>query len=264
MQQHEITGAPAASALAGARSQQVFLALAATLITSLVLANVVGVKLFRFELDLGPVGVVPVEHTAGMLPFPITFLLTDLLNEYWGKRATRYVTFVAFAMAAFAWGVVTAARALPILEGIPGTATQAAFDEIFGASSLMQIASIGAFLVGSLLDIHVFGVFKRLTGGRMVWLRTTGSTVISQLFDSFVVTFLFFVALQAATGGEAAPLDFVVRTALTGYVLKFVIAVALTPAVYAGRALLRRVWGLEPEPGPVGVKYTHISYPREK
>lgn len=245
MQQTD-TAALDAPALAAVRSQRVYLVIAATLVTSLVLANVVGVKLFRFELDMGPLGVVPVEHTAGMLPFPITFLLTDLLNEYWGTRATRYVTYVAFAMAGFAWVVVTLARALPVLEGIPGTASQAAFEEIFGASSLMQIASIGAFLVGSLLDIWVFGVFKRLTHGRMVWLRATGSTVISQLFDSFAVTFLFFVVLQAATGGETAPLDFVFRTALTGYVLKFAIAVALTPAIYAGRWLLRSVWGLAP------------------
>lgn len=237
-----------APALAAQRSQQVYLALAATMVTSLVLANVVGVKLFRFELSLGPLGTIPVEHTAGMLPFPITFLLTDLLNEYWGKRATRYVTWVSFCMAALAFGVVWAARALPILEGIPGTATQGAFDEIFGASALMQLASIGAFLAGSLLDIFVFGVFKRLTGGRMVWLRATGSTVVSQLFDSFVVTFLFFVVLQAATGGEMAPLDFVARTALTGYVLKLAIAILLTPAIYGGRWAIRRAWGLEPLP----------------
>lgn len=239
-------GAPA---LAAVRSQQIYVVLAATLVTSLVLANVVGVKLFRFQVDLGPLGTVPVEHTAGMLPFPITFLLTDLLNEYWGKRATRFVTWVAFTMAVLSWFIVWAARELPILEGIPGTANQADFDAIFGASSLMQIASIGAFLAGSLLDIFVFGVFKRLTGGRMVWLRATGSTVVSQLFDSFVVTFLFFVVLQAATGGETAPLDFVWRTALTGYVLKFVIAVLLTPAIYAGRWAIRRFWGLTPLQG---------------
>jgi uncharacterized integral membrane protein (TIGR00697 family) len=229
--------------------QRVYFVLAAVLVTALILANVVGVKLFRFELSLGPLGTIPVEHTAGMLPFPITFLLTDLLNEYYGKRATRFVAYVAFAMAALGWLIVFVARALPILEGIPGTATHEAFETIFGASALMSLSSIVAFLLGSLLDIHVFGAFKRLTGDRLVWLRTTGSTVVSQLFDSFVITILFFQVMQVATGQPAAPLDFVLRTALTGYVLKFVIAVVLTPFVYAGRALMRDLLGLQPVGG---------------
>jgi uncharacterized integral membrane protein (TIGR00697 family) len=112
----------------------------------------------------------------------------------------------------------------------------------------MYIASIVAFLIGSLLDIWLFGVFKRLTGGNMVWLRATGSTVISQLFDSFVVTFMFFIVLQKLTGGEAADVGFVFGTALTGYILKFVIAVALTPAIYLGRWIIGTQFGLRPLP----------------
>lgn len=223
--------------------QKVFLVLAALQVTSLLVANMIGVKLFSID-----VAGLDVEHTAGMLPFPITFLLTDLLNEFYGKKAARMIAWIAFGMAVFAFILVSVARALPILEGIPGTADERSFEVVFGGSAVMTLCSIVAFLFGSLLDILVFGFFKRITHGKMVWLRATGSTVISQLFDSFVITILYFQVAQGLSGGEVASPEFVLRTALTGYVLKFVIAVLLTPLIYAGRGLLRRVVGLEPLP----------------
>lgn len=225
-----------------------FVWLSAVFVTCLLMANVLGVKLFRVDVELGPLGTIPVEHTVGLLPFPITFLLTDLLNEYYGKRAARQVAILAFCMALLAYGLIAMARAFPILEGIPGTADAANFEAIFGASSLMYIASVVAFLIGSLIDISLFSVFKRATGGRLVWLRTTGSTVVSQLFDSFVVTFMFFVVLQSLTGGTPADLGFVFGTALTGYILKFFIAVAMTPIIYAGRWFISTHFGLQPVP----------------
>ena len=236
---------------APSRPQLVYLWLAAVNVTALLLANIVGVKLFVFRnVDLG-FGAFNIEHTMGMLPFPITFLLTDLLNEYYGRRATRRVAYIAFTMAGLAWGLLWISRQFPTLEGIPGTATEEAYELIFGASSLMYLASIAAFLVGSLLDISLFGLFKRLTGGRFVWLRATGSTVISQLFDSLIVTFLFFYIFPRLLGQESATFEFTLKTAFTGYILKFFIAVVLTPFIYAGRALLRDVVGLQPLPTDV-------------
>ncbi len=240
-----------AEAHALSRAQLVYLWLAAVNITALLLANIVGVKLFRFEvpdLGFGGGGGFGIEHTVGMLPFPITFLLTDLLNEYYGRRATRRVAYIAFTMAVLAWGLLWIARKFPILEGIPGTATDEAFENIFGAASLMYLASISAFLVGSLLDISIFGLFKRLTGGRFVWLRATGSTVISQVFDSLLVTFLFFQVFPLLLGESAAGFVWTLKMAATGYVLKFVIAVLLTPMIYLGRWMLRDIVGLRPLP----------------
>lgn len=236
-----------AEAHALSRAQLVYLWLAAVNVTALLLANIVGVKLFRFGSPFG----FSIEHTTGMLAFPITFLLTDLLNEYYGRRATRRVAFIAFTMAALAWALLWIARQFPTLEGIPGTATDESFELIFGASSLMYLASIAAFLVGSLMDISLFGLFKRLTGGRYIWLRATGSTIISQLFDSLIVTFLFFMIFPMLLGGDHAAFDFTLKTAFTGYILKFVIAVVLTPLIYLGRALLRDVAGLQPLPTDV-------------
>lgn len=227
---------------------KVFFVLAAINLAALVIANVIGVKLFVFHADLG-FGPFDIEHTAGMLAFPVTFLLNDLINEFYGRKAARFVAWLSFSLALFGFLLISVARALPTLEGIPGTADEASFELIFGGSALMTLASIVAFLLGSLLDIAVFGFFKRLTRGRFVWLRATGSTVVSQLFDSFVVTILFFQVAQALTGGTVAPFDFVLKTALTGYVLKFVIALLLTPKIYLGRWFIRRVVGLEPLPG---------------
>ncbi len=232
--------------------------LAGLYVTALLMANVLGVKLFQFGVGVPswfPIGTgeggakaLTIKHTVGMIAFPITFLLTDLLNEYYGKRATRRVALIAFAMAGLAFGLIWIGRRVPILEGIPGTATPEPFENIFGAASLMYIASLVAFLLGSMLDIFLFGVFNRLTKGRMVWLRATGSTVISQIFDSFVVTFVFFVVLQRLTGGAPSDMGFVLQTAATGYVLKFFIAIALTPGIYAGRWAVRRFIGLRPLP----------------
>lgn len=227
------------------RPQKVYLWLAAINVTALLLANIVGVKLFRFEVPMGS-GILPIEHTVGMLPFPITFLLTDLLNEYFGKKATRRVMYVSFAMAALAWLLIALSREFPTKEGIPGTATHAAYENVFGAAALMYLASIIAFFVGSLIDIAVFGAFKRMTNGKMVWLRATGSTVVSQVFDSLVITFVFFQLLQRVSGNDAPTIEWTLKTAMTGYILKFAIAVVLTPLIYAGRWVLRRWFGLTP------------------
>lgn len=227
---------------------RVYIWLGGVFITCLLLANILGVKLFSFAVDWPIIGAFKIEHTVGMLTFPITFLLTDLLNEYYGKAAARRITYVGFAMGLLAFALIYIARKIPILTGIPGTATEDAFENIFGAASLMYLASMVAFLLGSLLDIFLFGVFKRLTGDRLVWFRATGSTVVSQLFDSFIVTFVFFQVLPVLTGGQPTDFGFVLRTAATGYILKFFISVLLTPGIYAGRWMLREWFGLTPVP----------------
>lgn len=235
---------------------RVYIWLSGVFVTCLLLANILGVKLFSFAVDWALIGSFKVEHTVGMLTFPITFLLTDLLNEYYGKAAARRVTYIGFTMGLLAFVLIYIARKTPILTGIPGTATEESFENIFGAAALMYLASMIAFLLGSLLDIFIFGVFKRLTGDRLVWFRATGSTVISQLFDSFIVTFVFFQALPVLTGGTPTDFGFVLRTAATGYILKFVIAVLLTPAIYLGRWLMREWLGLVPVPAaPAGASH---------
>ncbi|MCC6285034.1 MAG: queuosine precursor transporter [Phycisphaerales bacterium] len=236
------------------RQQLVYVWLTGVSITSLVMANVLGVKIFSYETGW-TLGGKPfnVEHTVGMLPFPVTFLLTDLLNEYYGKKAARRVAWISFFMAALAFVFIQIALTMPTLEGIPGTATDAAFRNIFASASLMYVASLMAFLGGSMLDIVLFGFFKRLTGDRYIWVRTTGSTVISQMVDSLLVTFLFFWVfpsmlhpLNPEKYAKAAEAGWVLKTAATGYILKFFIALAMTPVIYFGRWVMSRWLGLKP------------------
>lgn len=221
---------------------KVFVALTAIFVTALLIADLTGGKFFR--LALFRVGDFEfVTHSVGMLSFPVTFLLTDLINEYYGAKAARFVTLVGLLSAALAFGLVLTARLLPVAPESP--LPQEAFSLVFGMSNRLYVASLTAYLLGQLADIWLFGLLKRATGGRLVWLRATGSTVVSQALDSFVVTFILFWGVATA-GGEIPTTGALLRIAATGYILKFVLSVAMTPLVYLGRWLLRTRLGLVP------------------
>ena len=225
-------------------AQRIYLWLTATMVACLLIADITGVKLFQFTL-----WGLTVQHTCGMLTFPVTFLLTDLINEYYGRKAARRAIWIALAMGLLAFAVVNVALAMPRWD-VPFNISEGSFEAVFANSRVMYIASLGAFLVGSLCDIWIFGWLKRLTGGKYVWVRATGSTVVSQLIDSFVVTYLAFSLGRQLFPTDAAPMPMneVLKTAVTGYVLKFVIALGLTPMVYLGRAIMTYHFGLRPLP----------------
>ncbi|MBI1904488.1 MAG: queuosine precursor transporter [Planctomycetia bacterium] len=231
--------------------------LCAFFVACLIIADIVGIKLFRIPLGFSfwnPFGKDPIdaiEHTCGMLTFPVTFLLTDLLNEYYGKRAARRVTYIGLVMALFVFGVMNLSVAMPRLPK-EYNVDEKAFEAVLGSAQTMYLASITAYLVGQLSDIWIFHALKRLTRGRFVWLRATGSTVVSQLIDSFIVSYLAFSLGRQILGGPdtppPAPFIDVLKIAATGYMLKFVVAIAITPCIYAGHGILHRLFGLEPLP----------------
>ena len=214
-------------------AQKVYLWLATIFIASLLIADIVGIKLFRIPLPFTLFGFDAIEHTCGMLTFPITFLLTDLVNEYYGPRAARRITWLGLAAALFVFGVINIAQAMPYLDA-PYNVRPDQFDAIFGSAKVMYIASLCAYLVGQLSDIAVFGFLKRLTGQRLVWLRATGSTVISQFIDSFIVSYLAFSLGRQIFADPAlppAPVSAIPGIAITGYTLKFTLAIAITPLI---------------------------------
>lgn len=237
--------APAAAASVDLSTRtKVFVVLTAVFVTALLIADLTGGKFFR--LGLFRVGDFEfVTHSVGMLSFPVTFLLTDLINEYYGARAARFVTLVGLGCAALAFGLVLAGRLMPVAPESP--LPQEAFALVFGMSNRLYVASLSAYLLGQLADIALFGLLKRATGGRWVWLRATGSTVVSQALDSFVVTFVLFWGVQTA-GGEIPGTAALLRIAATGYILKFVLALAMTPLVYLGRWFMHARLGLAPLP----------------
>lgn len=215
-----------------------FLTLVGVFLTSLLLGNLIAGKIAGFS-----VAGHDVSMSAGAIPFPLTFILTDILNEFYGRRVVRRVTFLGFAMTALAFLMLLVAAALPWMpaahepgwQGLPPSA----WNSVFTGATQIQIASMVAYLVGQLLDISLFFAIKKWTGDRALWLRATGSTLVSQLIDSTLVTMIGFSALPMAV-----QLDMI----QAGYLIKVVSAIALTPVLYGLHALIERTWGIEPVP----------------
>lgn len=218
---------------------KLFIFLAGLFLTSLLVGNLIGGKLYQAEL-----GNVSVTISVGMIPFPIVFLLTDLINEFYGQKAARYLTFVGFLMCFFTIAILAIAGLVPFASFTEGDGwtgfNQESFDRIFSGSMWMLFASTVAYLIAQLIDIGVFHGIKRRLGGRMLWLRATGSTVLSQLIDSFVI-------LNIAFWGQLS-VDQMLSLMLTSYGVKLIVAIALTPLIYAGHAVVERGLGLEPVP----------------
>ena len=203
------------------RKQQFYVWLTAFFVAALITGDFIGGKfwvLFGHNLS------------AGIIPFPLTFVLTDVVNEFYGPSGARRLTFVGLGAAVFVWLVITLALNLPPSpqSPIPDPVFQAAF----GTSARLYVASLSAYVVGQLLDISIFRFLRGMTGHRLLWLRATGSTVLSQAIDSFTVSFVFLAGTK--------PLEFITSNAANNYVGKLIMAVLLTPLIYAIHAVFRR------------------------
>jgi uncharacterized integral membrane protein (TIGR00697 family) len=214
--------------------QKLYLFLTCAFVTALVVADIIGGKF---------VSIGPVTLPVGLIPFPITFLLTDLINEYYGSRAARRVTYIGLVMAGFSFLMIFLARHLPVSPKSP--LPQDVYDQVFGASNRLYIASLTAYLLGQLSDIYIFTVLKRLSKGKLLWLRATGSTVISQGIDSFTVAYLQLSGVTLADGSTAS-FQYILQIFATGYTIKFFIAVGLTPLIYTGHEILHYLFKLKP------------------
>ena len=219
------------------KRHKLFLVLTAVFMTCFVVGDIIGAKLVSWTMfGFG------FRTTVGMVPFPITFLLTDVINEFYGKRAARFITLLGFGMGVLSFAIIYLAGAIPIADftrapSWPGV-TEASFNNVFLGSLRMIIASLCAFLVAQFTDIGVFHLLKRLTTNRHLWLRATGSTVASQLIDTIVITVV-------AWWGTQSPSE-MVMTIYTAYGLKLLIAFGLTPLVYLTHALLEKRLGIKP------------------
>ena len=190
------------------RATRVFVLLACFFCVNAVLAEFIGVKIFALEDTLG---IAPLQwnlfgqsgslnFTAGTLLWPFVFVFTDVINEYYGRRGVRLISWTAAALIAFGFAFAFAAIALKPAgwwvgaaqaQGVPDY--QLAFAAVFGQGLWTIAGSLVAFMLGQLIDIAVFHRIRRATGERAVWLRATGSTAVSQLVDSFVVLYIAFV-----------------------------------------------------------------------
>lgn len=210
---------------------RLYIVLAALFVTSLVVGDLVGNKLINVNL-----GFMVLPMPAGMLCFPVTFLLTDLVNEFYGKSAARFLTFVGFGMVVYTMVILRAAVGLPP-HAYTTPEYQAQYATVFLGSQRILVASVTAYLIGQMLDIFVFNFLKRVFANRYLWLRATGSTVVSQLIDTFVVQLLAFYSFLTWSN--------VVRVVITAYILKLIIALLLTPLIYLGHEIVERKLGLK-------------------
>ena len=153
--------------------QLVYVVLTCIFVSSLLIADIVGVKLFEIPLPFEIFGHKSIEHSCGVLIFPITFLLGDVINEYFGPKAATRTVYIGLAMSIFVFLVINLAQALPYLDK-PFNVSKESFDTIFGSAKLIYFASVTAYFIGSLSDIYIFGVIKRYTKGRFLWLRAVG------------------------------------------------------------------------------------------
>jgi uncharacterized integral membrane protein (TIGR00697 family) len=169
----------------------------------------------------------------GILPWPIVFLTTDLINEYFGEKGVRKLSFITAGLIAYAFIVLLMAMNVPAANGI-SPVNDEQFQAVFGQSMWIIVGSIVAFLVSQLIDVSVFWFFKNKTGDRKIWLRTTGSTIVSQLFDSFIVLGIAFW-LPGKINFETF-----ITSALTGYTFKLIIAILLTPLIYLGHHWIKK------------------------
>ena len=229
------------------KANRLFIILAGFFITNALLAEIIGTKIFSLEKTLGidPVNLrffgenFSFNLTAGVLLWPVVFIMTDIINEYYGPKGVRFLSFLAIGLITFGFIIFLGAIHLAPADfwardnyaGVPDS--NAAFSGIFGQSQAIIIASLVAFLVGQLLDVFVFHKIKKITGEEKIWLRATGSTIVSQLIDSFIVLFIAFYVAPRMTGNTRAwSFAQVMAICVGNYIYKFIVAVILTPVIY--------------------------------
>ena len=227
------------------RAETLLLTLCALFVGFFVTAELLGAKLWRFTLfgvaprDLGLGDGEAFVATTGILAFPLTFVLTDVVNEYYGRRIVRVFTFLAIAVNLVLQPVVQAAIAAPAVSFTPGLEAgtiQESYRVALGQTWAIVAASLVAFLIAQLVDVAIFTWLRRRTGGGLLWLRAQGSTVASQLIDTFVVIFLAFVVIPELLGREHMDVASATNVSVTNYVYKFAIAVVITPLLYLAHA----------------------------
>lgn len=237
------------------KSNNLFYILGAFFVANALLAEFIGVKIFSLEksLSISPINLsffgetdLSFNLTAGVLLWPVVFIMTDIINEYYGRKGVRFMSFTAAGLIAYAFLMVYAAMGLhPADFWIQRETTYGvinmdhAFNTIFGQGLWIIVGSLIAFLIGQFVDVYVFHYLRSITGSSKIWLRATGSTLISQFIDSFVVLLIAFYL------GAGWDLSLVLAIGVVNYIYKFFIAILLTPLLYLLHFLIDRYLGKE-------------------
>lgn len=239
------------------KGTRLFILLAGIFIANALIAEVIGVKIFSLEDTVGVQRAninlfgspFSFHLTAGVMLWPVVFIMTDIINEYYGPKGVRFLSYLTVGLISYAFVMfnivihLSPSEYFSIGNGIDKP--DSAFRGIFGQGMWIIIGSMVAFLIGQVLDVFVFHKIKKTTGEKGIWLRATGSTLVSQLIDSFIVLFIaFYVGKRIQTGqGEPWSLHQVLVTGTGNYIYKFCIALLLTPVIYWLHSVIEKYLG---------------------
>lgn len=237
------------------KKNRLFVVLCGVFLTNALLAEMIGTKIFSAESTLGlnPAHInilgftMDFNLTAGVIIWPVVFVTTDLINEYFGKPGVKRISYLTAGLIAYSFLVIFFTMELPPAQWwLDANATDKngnafnidyAFSKIFGQGLRIILGSLVAFLIGQLVDVFVFQRLRKFTGSKMLWLRATGSTLVSQFVDSFVVLFIAFYGVFSPTQ--------IVAIGITNYIYKFIVAIGLTPLIYLGHSVIDNYLGKE-------------------
>lgn len=238
-----------------------FIALSGIFLTNAIVAEMIGVKIFSLEALLGTsqanielLGgmILDFNLTAGVLVWPLVFITTDIINEYFGKEAVRKISYLTAFFLIYLFLIIWIATMLPpaefwleinkVGEGSSAFNIDYSFSRIFSQGLGIIVGSLTAFLLGQIIDAWIFHKIRKSTGESKLWLRATGSTLISQLFDSFVV---LFVAFYIFGGSHAWTMSQVISVGIINYIYKLSVAILLTPLLYLLHSIIDKYLGLQ-------------------
>ena len=235
------------------RPTKLFISFTAFFVANALIAESIGTKIFSLEklFGLHPSHFtifgqkdISVSLTCGVLLWPLEFVMTDIVNEYYGPKAVRRISLTAVALISYAFLMFYAAIHVPpadfwlgthIKDGVPDM--QNAFNGIFGQGMRIIIGSLVAFMVSQLVDVAIFHKIKKITGDKKVWLRATGSTLVSQLVDSYIVLFIAFTGVFSWQQ--------ILAIGIVNYIYKAVMAIILTPVIYVAEKQIENYVGHE-------------------
>jgi queuosine precursor transporter len=232
---------------------KLFIFFAAFFVANALIAECIGGKIFSLETTLGfkPVSFSLFGHsglsfslTCGVLLWPLEFVMTDVVNEFYGPKAVRRISYIAVALISYAYLMFFLAMKTPPAgfwitsnktSGVPDM--QSAFSAVFGQGMRIIIGSLIAFLVSQIVDVTIFHRIKKITGEKHVWLRATGSTIVSQLVDSYIVLFIAFAGKFSWQQ--------ILALGMVNYSYKFIMAIGLTPLIYLMESRIEKYFGHE-------------------
>lgn len=197
----------------------IYLILASMFIASLVASNLIFQKFFYWN----PFGLFRFEVSVGILPYPITFLITDIISEIYGKKKANQVVVAGIAASVFSMGIIYVANIVPAIDGSP--IDNSTFTKVFGLSPIAVLASMMAYLFAQFIDIRIFHFWKAKTNGKHLWLRNNFSTFSSQFIDTFTVVGLLCIF-------KVLPWEMFGGLLLSGFLFKVIIAALDTPVLY--------------------------------